>query len=321
MVTQVAAATSSGPQAFAAAQSRNPRAAGWYRRCQEFVRTALGLGPGAGSASEAYAQNKARGTIHLDRNPPPNVPVFWDTGNPDGHVALSAGGGQVWSNDIERHGQIDEVPLTEIEQKWGARYLGWGTYLNGTNLPVPGAAGTAGGASFQPAGLLPGPLGGLDDVGDYPGDIAGAAGKGVGKVAGATGNAIVDGLSAVAEPLWGRFGEFATKSGFVLLGLAMVGLGINRMSQSPSAAGQAVAGTKKVAQGTAKATTKVATAPVRKANAVKSNLRGATVGAATKSPPKTAPSSAAAAPSSAKAGPAPAPAPRPRPASADKPPF
>ncbi|WP_375433362.1 hypothetical protein [uncultured Friedmanniella sp.] len=53
--------------------------------------------------------------------------VFWRSGNPAGHVALSLGNGQVISTDFDgtdyRAGRLSAGPITAIDT-WGPR-LGW----------------------------------------------------------------------------------------------------------------------------------------------------------------------------------------------------
>lgn len=210
------------PQARAAAESRAPSKS-WYYRCQEFVRKMLGLPGGAGSASESYRENVARGTIHTGRAVPVNVPVYFDTGRAAGHVGLSDGRGNVWSTDIRRKGQVDLVPITEIESKWGARYLGWGTYVNGTNLPVdPTSAAGAVGVGFVPD--VPGP------VDDYVDKKLQAGAK-------ATAGGVVDTVKTViVDPFVHVFGDFAIKAGFVGLGLALVTAGAVSLSRAPTRA-------------------------------------------------------------------------------------
>jgi hypothetical protein len=56
--------------------------------------------------------------------PPVGALVFWSIGT-YGHVAIVVKEGYVASNDIKRYGKIDVVPIPYINQRWGARYLGW----------------------------------------------------------------------------------------------------------------------------------------------------------------------------------------------------
>jgi hypothetical protein len=96
----------------------------WHRRCLNFVARAYGwAASGTPSATAFWA-------VALDKRPPvPDPPagalVFWSTAGPDGHVALSAGGGMVVSNDIAGTGTVAAVPLTDITTRWHAAYLGW----------------------------------------------------------------------------------------------------------------------------------------------------------------------------------------------------
>jgi endonuclease/exonuclease/phosphatase (EEP) superfamily protein YafD len=59
--------------------------------------------------------------------PPRGALVFWRTGNPAGHIAISLGNGQVVSTDFDGHGYAPGVvgsgPISEID-KWGPR-AGW----------------------------------------------------------------------------------------------------------------------------------------------------------------------------------------------------
>jgi hypothetical protein len=125
------------PQAYALAQSENPTD-NWYRKCQTFVRTALGYNQGVphgGSAREMFNYSNLVGAIHTDRNPPPNVPVYFNTKGSDGHVALSDGAGNVWTTDYPNAGGIGLVSIDDLEKKWNAPYMGWGS-IEGTD-PLP----------------------------------------------------------------------------------------------------------------------------------------------------------------------------------------
>jgi hypothetical protein len=125
--------------AVASAESVRPTRdwAGW---CLMFVRICLGIAKHYNDAADAWAGAKAKHTTGV---PPVGVPVFWAIGA-HGHVALSAGGGYVWSTDIRRRGRVDRVPISEVTSRWGARYLGWTGDLNGAavsySLPAPKVA-------------------------------------------------------------------------------------------------------------------------------------------------------------------------------------
>jgi cell wall-associated NlpC family hydrolase len=55
--------------------------------------------------------------------------LFWATIGRFGHVAVYVGGGLIVSNDIEDRrpgeGGVYLLDVSEIESRWGARYLGW----------------------------------------------------------------------------------------------------------------------------------------------------------------------------------------------------
>lgn len=58
-------------------------------------------------------------------NPPAGMLVFWGGGH--GHIAISAGGGYVWSTDIAGAGTVAKVPASRVTHDWGKPYLGWTT--------------------------------------------------------------------------------------------------------------------------------------------------------------------------------------------------
>lgn len=64
---------------------------------------------------------------HTDGSTPPRgALVFWKTGSAAGHIAISAGGGEVWTTDPPgATGTIGKVAITKIDA-WGTR-LGWGS--------------------------------------------------------------------------------------------------------------------------------------------------------------------------------------------------
>lgn len=66
---------------------------------------------------------------------PAGVPVWWKGGSHgDGHVAISAGNGKIWSTDILRTGRYDHVDGLLIQQKWGLTFLGWSEDINGVTV-------------------------------------------------------------------------------------------------------------------------------------------------------------------------------------------
>jgi hypothetical protein len=136
-------------------QSKNPSQS-WLNKCLTDVRESLGVAAKYGSAALAWGHTKFRHS----GTPPAGVPVWWGGG--DGHVALSAGGGKIWSSDIQRRGMIDLVDMGLVSQKWGKPYLGWSEDINDVRVwqgAVPAAmsakaAGPAASASAGSAGKL-----------------------------------------------------------------------------------------------------------------------------------------------------------------------
>jgi len=106
----------------------------WHNKCDHFVGAAYGLNASGYTTAAAHwagipAGYKGSGT------PPAGALVFWHTG-PDGHVALSAGGGQVWSTDFVRDGHVDLTHVSDITKHWGG-YLGWSyPYFHGKTSPI-----------------------------------------------------------------------------------------------------------------------------------------------------------------------------------------
>lgn len=91
-------------------------------RCEEMVTRAYGRNGGFPSAkAHADAMQLQSGT------PPAGALVFWQTGNPYGHVALSIGNGYVISTDFDgskfASGRMSSGPIEAID-KWGKR-RGW----------------------------------------------------------------------------------------------------------------------------------------------------------------------------------------------------
>ena len=100
----------------------------WNNRCLNFVARAYGWDySGVPYAIDHYWTVPSRMRHHLDRNAPRGALLFWDTGLRAGHVALSLGDGMIASNDVLTPGEIDVVPASLVEKRWGARYLGWTT--------------------------------------------------------------------------------------------------------------------------------------------------------------------------------------------------
>jgi hypothetical protein len=118
-----------------AERERNHPSQNWERDCLLFVRLCWDL-PTTGTPAAADAWRKAK-RKHTTGTPPKGAPVYWATSSPEDHVALSAGGGRVYSNDIRVVGEIDLVPIEEIRNTWSATYRGWSEdYCGVFDLPL-----------------------------------------------------------------------------------------------------------------------------------------------------------------------------------------
>lgn len=137
------------PFAYARQESQAP-SRDWTGWCAVFTRTAFGApaigdfdGDGAADAEDVWKAAKHK---HPTSNPadiPRGVPVFWSGGSADnGHAAVSAGNGLMWSTDIKRAGQVDLVPIDDVRRKWGMKLLGWSEDINGVRVYTPPEKGT-----------------------------------------------------------------------------------------------------------------------------------------------------------------------------------
>ncbi|KAF9109825.1 hypothetical protein BGX27_007142, partial [Mortierella sp. AM989] len=59
-----------------------------------------------------------------NRNPPAGALVFFKGGK-YGHVAISTGGANIISTDINGAGTLTRSTIGAIERKWGQKYVGW----------------------------------------------------------------------------------------------------------------------------------------------------------------------------------------------------
>ena len=134
-----------GPVPAAFNRQGNPRtveqAIAWMRRnmpngasgepvqnaCERYMNLSYGIGGGYPTAL-AHLQAPGPRTAGMS-TPPRGALVFWRSGNPAGHVALSLGNGQIISTDYDSKTgrytahKLDAGPITDID-RWGPR-LGW----------------------------------------------------------------------------------------------------------------------------------------------------------------------------------------------------
>lgn len=117
--------------------------------CKMRTRLLYGI-PSDGSPSAAAAWVRCR-FKHTPTTPLRDIPkgalVWWLGGAAGhGHVALYAGGGQVWSTDIDRPGYFDLVPVLEVARRWPSLTLvGWSEDIDGVRVirPAMGRIGQA----------------------------------------------------------------------------------------------------------------------------------------------------------------------------------
>jgi hypothetical protein len=122
------------------AESQSHRGTYWgIGMCLKFTRSCFNVPSRYSTAALAWANTRHRHST----TPPAGAPVWWTGGSRGfGHVALSAGGGYVWSTDVLRSGRVDRVKISHITNAWNLHYRGWSEDINGVRVhaapaPVP----------------------------------------------------------------------------------------------------------------------------------------------------------------------------------------
>jgi len=96
-----------------------------YRRlCDHFVGLAYGRSASGFASAIVHWNTTPERFRHYDRTPPAGALVFFRSGE-YGHAALSTGGGNIISTDINGPGTLTRSSIAQIESKWRAPYLGW----------------------------------------------------------------------------------------------------------------------------------------------------------------------------------------------------
>jgi hypothetical protein len=142
-----------GALAYASGQakSHNPI---WYRRCLAFVARAYGL-PGSGTsyAIDIWSQMPVSMRHTGSANIPTGALLLYRTGSRAGHIALYAGSGMVYSNDIKGNGKIALVKFSDLVGGiWNLNYVGW----TPPYFPHSPLSHIAGSISEQPSTTPPG---------------------------------------------------------------------------------------------------------------------------------------------------------------------
>lgn len=121
--------TASEAVAFAQAQITHPSQS-WAGLCQSFVRHAHGVPAWAPSAYDAWLKIPAKHQHHTPYEQiPAGAAIYYKRNHVGaerpGHVVVSLGDGSCVSNDIYRHGMVDQAPAGIFIGHWNMTYLGW----------------------------------------------------------------------------------------------------------------------------------------------------------------------------------------------------
>lgn len=107
----------------------------WFGQCLNFVHQCFKVPAKYGTASIGYDHTRYR---HKSGVPPVGTICWWKGGSHGfGHVAISAGGGYVWSNDVRQQGHIDRVKISSITTNWHQTYMGWTEDVNDVRIWTP----------------------------------------------------------------------------------------------------------------------------------------------------------------------------------------
>ncbi|MEV4756876.1 SH3 domain-containing protein [Micromonospora sp. NPDC049559] len=99
--------------------------ADYYQRCDHIMGLAYGYSASGFASAKVHWESTPSQYKHPgDRDAPVGTLVFFTTGQ-YGHVAIVTAPGQLASNDIHGNGTFTYTTIAELEQRWGAGYLGW----------------------------------------------------------------------------------------------------------------------------------------------------------------------------------------------------
>lgn len=102
---------------------------GW---CLMAVRLCYNIAAKARRAIDAWHAAEHKHHTSDPMAPKRGYPVFFAPN----HVAIAAGGGAVWSTDVDRLDRFDKVSIRDLERMWGLTMLGWTEDLNGEPVPA-----------------------------------------------------------------------------------------------------------------------------------------------------------------------------------------
>lgn len=213
--------TSAASQAlnFASAEANN----GYYSgvgTCLMWVRETFGFqtDPVSGNpptAAEGWAQVPSGDKHAGDTNPPAGVPVYWTGGSSGaGHVAISAGGGNVYSTDFGQSGYLGDgrvhaSSINAINTDKNLHYAGWAPYVGPSPISGAGQYGTV-----------------YNTPGTGETTVSGSAPTSGGDTSAASGSSFLSGVGgALASPfqdLFSALGNGLLRITYGLIGLVLV---------------------------------------------------------------------------------------------------
>lgn len=100
----------------------------WTRKCQMFARMCVGAAAWGSPRTALGAWHAIPDTYKRQGVPRAGSMPYWDlpkVSGEAGHTAFAIENGYVVSTDIKRRGHVDICHYTDIERKWGMRYLGY----------------------------------------------------------------------------------------------------------------------------------------------------------------------------------------------------
>jgi uncharacterized protein YraI len=118
--------TRSCAQAVAWAKSKLKKGynSDYYARCDHVVGLAYGRSASGHASAKQHWGSTPKKYRHSGKNIPAGGLAFFSGGR-YGHVAISTGDGRLISNDIHGKGKLRYTTISEIQSKWGDKYLGW----------------------------------------------------------------------------------------------------------------------------------------------------------------------------------------------------
>lgn len=142
----------------------------WDGQCKALARTAYGI-PSDGTPSALLAWEK---TDHRGKGSPPRGAFVWWTNQPNGHVGIADGNGNIIANVDWKpaDGRVRTLPIDTVSAVLGRDPVGWSRDIEGVSvIPEPEPRGTPqparSGPDFKVVNIRATP----DGDGTYPGVV------------------------------------------------------------------------------------------------------------------------------------------------------